>query len=278
MKAPPHIPKHAAQGWPGIGPSGITGALLIFLACLGAPLGAEPESLFQRGNEAYSIEDYPGAIDLYEQCLESAASPAVHFNLANAYYKAGDIGRAVLHFEKSLTLDPGNPEANANLAYVRKESDLAAPQYGPATRLGLRATFNFWCWTAAVGFWLGLAMVALPPLFGGGNLATRLVAILSLSAGLAAGIALYGYHVKSAEAVILNHDAALRVAPSEQSNEYGTLPAGELVRVAKTHQDYVFLNTTSDKSGWVRTGDLERVWAWEFRVNNYRSPDSREGQ
>jgi len=264
MNAPPPLPAHTAQGWSGFGPSGITGALWIFLACLATPLCAEPESLFQRGNEAYSIEDFPGAIDLYEQCLEAAASPAVHFNLANAYYKASDIGRAVLHFEKALTLDPGNQEAKANLAYVRKESDLTAPQYGPATRLGLRANFNFWCWNAVGGFWLGLAMVALPPLFGGGNLATRLVAILSLGAVLAAGIALYGYHIKSAEAVILDQDTALRVAPSEQSNEYGTLPAGELVRVAKTHQDYVFLNTASEKSGWVRIANLRRIWAWEI--------------
>jgi tetratricopeptide (TPR) repeat protein len=247
-------------------PIGTKCALFIALACFNAPLPlqADSEALFRRGNEAYSLEDFSGAIQLYEQCLEEATSSALHFNLANAFYKTGDIGRAVLHFEKSLAFDPANQEAKANLAYIRREADLDAPENGPATRLGLRATVGFWSWTASAGFWIALGVLVLPRLFRGGNLATRLVGILAAGAFAASCIALYGYHIKAAEAVVLESDTALRVAPSEQSNEYGYLPAGEVARIAKQHQDYVFVNTGNGKSGWVRADHVDRVRAWTF--------------
>jgi len=234
----------------------------ILLSIVPYPLCADPETLFQKGNEVYALEEYGKAIDLYEQCLQQAATSALHFNLGNAYYNTGDIGRAVLNYERSLALSPGNQEAKANLAFLRRELELAEREYGPATRVGLKAPINFWCWTATAGFWLAIFMFTLPPLYGVSNLATRVVTILSVTAVLASGIALYGYHTKGAEAIILEPDAAIRVAPSEQSNEYGYLRAGETVSVAKIHQNYVFLETAGGKSGWVLTTNLSRIWTW----------------
>lgn len=219
-----------------------------------------PEILFSQGNEAYSREDYAQAIEFYQRAANLGESSALHYNLGNAYFRVDDVGRAVLHYEKALALDPANPDAIRNLAFIRESAELSEPEYGILTKFGEKLPLNIWCWMAAVTFWGVAALTLLPRLYGGGTLATRLLLSVCLLTLLTALVALSGYHVKSKEAVILQADTPLRVAPSPQSNEYGFLQAGEIATVEKTHQNYFFLHTTSGKTGWVLVEEIGKVW------------------
>jgi hypothetical protein len=78
--------------------------------------------LFSRGNQAYLDGDYSTAVSEYRKVLEAGIdNPDLDFNLANAYYRSGNKGLAVLFYEKVLQMNPGDSAAASNLAMVRKE-------------------------------------------------------------------------------------------------------------------------------------------------------------
>jgi tetratricopeptide (TPR) repeat protein len=56
------------------------------------------------------------AISLYEQILaDGEESAKLYFNLGNAYYKAGDINKAILNYEKAKVLAPHDGDIDFNL-------------------------------------------------------------------------------------------------------------------------------------------------------------------
>ena len=122
---------------------------------------AEIDSLFNQGNEHYSLGEYEMAINNYENCLQLSQSTALHFNIGNAWYQIDEVGKAILHFEKALALNPGYPEAQANLKFVRENSDLALPEYSWVSRLAQTLSLSTWCWIGAVSFWAVIALITL---------------------------------------------------------------------------------------------------------------------
>jgi tetratricopeptide (TPR) repeat protein len=76
--------------------------------------------LFVRGNQLYEAGDFEEAAAVYEETVaRGAVSPELYYNLGNAYYKSGNLGRAVLNYERALQLAPRDEDARANLGLVR---------------------------------------------------------------------------------------------------------------------------------------------------------------
>jgi len=219
-----------------------------------------PEALFRQANEAYSQEEYTDAIDLYRQCLAEAQSEALHYNLGNAYYQTGEIGPAVLHYEKALALRPNNPDARANLHFIRETAQLPEPETGLVHRWNQALPLNIWCWLAAAGFWGSAALMLLPRMFETVNAFTRLLLFFSLLLMLSGAAALYGYKDKSNQGVVLQSDTPLRVAPAKESPPTAYIQAGELAVIVKERKDFFFVNTQTGKSGWVLHVEIGKIW------------------
>ena len=49
-------------------------------------------------------------------------SADVYYNLGNSYYKAGEIAKAVLNYERALLMKPGNSDIRANLEVARAKT------------------------------------------------------------------------------------------------------------------------------------------------------------
>jgi len=88
-------------------------------AVTNAPEGLE--AIFTGANQAYLEGRYDRAAAGYRKLIEAGlVNPDVYYNMANACFRAGRVGLAVLFYEKALALDPSDPAAS-NLAIVRKE-------------------------------------------------------------------------------------------------------------------------------------------------------------
>ncbi len=89
-------------------------------AVTNAPEGLE--AIFAGANQAYLDGQYDRAAAGYRKLIEAGlVHPDVFYNTANACFRAGRVGLAVLFYEKALALDPSDPAAASNLAIVRKE-------------------------------------------------------------------------------------------------------------------------------------------------------------
>ena len=76
----------------------------------------EPSELWEKANAFYATEEYDKAISAYEQILhEEQVSAKLYFNLGNAYYKAGDINKAILNYERAKLLAPQDEDIQFNL-------------------------------------------------------------------------------------------------------------------------------------------------------------------
>lgn len=90
--------------------------------------GASTEELFSHSNLAYMDGRYEEAIKGYTKMINKGLiNPDVYYNLANAYVKTGKGGYALLYYEKSLELVPGNEDVKYNLSLVKEELSLSEP-------------------------------------------------------------------------------------------------------------------------------------------------------
>jgi Flp pilus assembly protein TadD len=69
---------------------------------------------------ALRAEQIREAAAAYEQILTNGAvSPALYFNLGNAHFKAGQLGRAIAAYRQAERLTPRDPDVRANLQFAR---------------------------------------------------------------------------------------------------------------------------------------------------------------
>lgn len=66
--------------------------------------------------------DYASAIQIYEALLKDGEAAEVYYNLGNSYYKAGDVAKAILNYERALLIQPGNADIRANLEIARAKT------------------------------------------------------------------------------------------------------------------------------------------------------------
>src|SRR5262245_41058576 len=102
---------------------------MLRLLCLMIPL-AFRESLvaestpasFEAANRLYFEGKYSEAAATYAMLETSGqSSAALYFNLGNALFKSGQIGRAIFAYRRAQALAPHDPDVRANLQFARNQ-------------------------------------------------------------------------------------------------------------------------------------------------------------
>ena len=110
-----------------------TGTVLFFLVLL-LPVwlqAGELQTRFDAGNAAYSRGEYDKAIEIYKNIIvEEGSGAGLLYNLANSYAQKGQVGLAILNYERALKLRPADADILGNLAKVRKDSGLFTEEPG----------------------------------------------------------------------------------------------------------------------------------------------------
>lgn len=77
------------------------------------------------GNYYYDAQQYPTAINYYQQALKvQPANTAVRTDLGTAYWYAGDADNAIAEFKKSLSYEPNKPNTLFNLGIVEWQNKM----------------------------------------------------------------------------------------------------------------------------------------------------------
>jgi cytochrome c-type biogenesis protein CcmH/NrfG len=80
---------------------------------------ANPDLLASVGNVYYDTQQYPTAINYYQQVLKAQPSnTGVRTDMATAYWYTGDADTAIAELKKSLTYDPNKANTLFNLGIV----------------------------------------------------------------------------------------------------------------------------------------------------------------
>ena len=79
------------------------------------------DELWNVANQAYTEGDFEKAIADYEQILsQNLHSAALYYNLANAYFKQGKLGEALLNYNRASRIAPSDEDIRHNQAYAEK--------------------------------------------------------------------------------------------------------------------------------------------------------------
>ena len=101
-------------------------ALVSFTSILWAQETEAPKSqaaIWKSAEEAYSVGDFDGAIREYQSLEKAGAvSSSLFYNLGNAFYRKGSVGKAILYYERALKLDPADKDIRNNLDMARLQT------------------------------------------------------------------------------------------------------------------------------------------------------------
>jgi hypothetical protein len=216
---------------------------------------------FEAANRAYDEGKFGEAKAGYEKVVEAGEwSANLFYNLGNADYRLGAVGRAILDYERALALDPSHPEAQANLALLRKQTGahLRAPMW--QDKLFPARSLDVWTLVVAAGGWLTLAGLIFiftsrrsdKGLLWGGTLASALLC------AYAAGV-LWWRTPDQTMAVVVGGKTEARLAPADSAGLAEALPVGSRVRVLSERGEWVYCALPGSGRGWIPRPALERV-------------------
>ncbi len=246
--------------------------ICLLVAALPAPAQpAEMERLLEEANEAFRKRQYAEAIEGYEALLgEGYYSEALHYNLGNSYYRHGQLGKAILHYERARLLAPGDSDIRHNLAVARAAlQDELAPlpefflyRWWDALRQllspagwSLIGLLLLWAGAAGLGLWrLGRLRRHRKWGFVAG-LSLLLLSVLPFALASSRQNQL----LDSGLAVILSEETTLRSAPDALSQDMLPLHEGTTVELLDRIGDWYKVRLPNGEEGWLPMTDVEEV-------------------
>jgi len=216
---------------------------------------------FDAANRLYEQSKFAEAAAAYENLLKpGAAATAVYFNLGNAYFKSGQVGRAISAYRQAELLTPRDPDVRANLQFARNQ--VQGPTLAPGRRqswLG-RLSLNEWTLLATAAVWLWFALLilrlwrpGLKPALGSYLALTGSAAVM-----LGIGCAVVYYDSRLTRiAIVVSSEAVVRQGPLEESTPAFTAHDGAELRVLDRKDDWLQVSPDPGHSGWVRRNQLQ---------------------
>jgi tetratricopeptide (TPR) repeat protein len=247
--------------------------LLLLVLVPGAGLAAAadgPQSLFDRAAGDYRDGHYDEASKGYAAILaQGIEDPRVHYNLANAYFKLGRLGPAILQYERALRLDPTDGEARDNLVLARGllRDKMTEPEMQYPVRVlketletvppGAIAAAFLVFWIAAwglAGFVPVTASWVRRRLLGYGALALGLVAVTF-------GVALL-YQMRQEGAgigIVMADRVDVLSGPGDGNTVLFTVHEGTRMELRHTLEAWTQVSLPNGLSGWVPKSAVEKV-------------------
>ncbi len=229
------------------------------------------QALFAKGNAYYAKAQYKEALNTYQQILDDGyQSGAIYFNMGNASYKTDDITSALLYYEKSHKLAPGDEDINFNIRFANlKTTDKIdeAPEFFLA---------NWW-----KAFILSFSVSTLSTLsillvlFGSGVLivyfftnsvsikkssfyASMLLFFLGVLAIFIAGMQI-SYFDGHRQAIIFSSSVVVKSGPVEKSGGVFVLHDGTKVNILDNSNGWLKIRLGNGNEGWIKATDVKEI-------------------
>lgn len=231
---------------------------------------------FDEAVSASAARDAPRAAQLYREsvagfeALRAAGvrNAALEFNLGNAYFRLGDLGRAIVHLRRAAELAPRDARIAANLSYARER---VTPRLsaGPQARLLERVTFWRSWLNPTQQMFAGIGLGAIGWGLLGGWLWRRRPVLFALGvASACAGAALSGTllwrlydDARSPAGVIVGGEQTLRLGRGEGSGAAldRALGPGVELRIVAERAGWFEVHLPDGHDGWLPVAAVERI-------------------
>lgn len=236
--------------------------LALFLPLWAAAQNAASlDAQFDAANQLYAQNKFTDAAAAYEQIITNGTvSAALYFNLGNAHFKAGQLGRAIAAYRRAEELSPRDPDVRANVQFARNR--VAGPRLGLSMWRQKLGTLSAHEWirlsTAAVWLTFGLliARVIKPSL----RMPLRWWTVASITGTL---LIIPGAKLAISQsdsprtAIVITADATVRNSPFDESPSAFTAHDGAELRVLDRKNDWLQVTDGGRNLGWIKRAAVE---------------------
>lgn len=223
------------------------------------------------GDSAYMRNDYASAIQIYESLLQQGEAAEVYYNLGNSYYKAGEIAKAILNYERALLLQPGSADIRANLEIARSKTvDKVTPIPEIFFVSWIKSLINCLgvdAWAkVGIGFFL-LLLVSLYLFFFSKQVVGKKIGFIAGVVSLLLVILCntFASQQKStlearSKAIVLSPSVTVRSTPSESGTSLFILHEGHKVEIKDgTMNEWKEIRLEDGKVGWLPSSSIELI-------------------
>jgi len=232
-----------------------------FAMLLSSAVRAQTEE-FTAANKFYEEKDYPSAIRLYLGVLNRhGESAALYLNLGNAYFKAGDLGHAVLYYTRAKRLAPTDEDIAHNLEFARQFSRvrMEGVQLNPINAF-LRSIVDPYqldsmAWLTGALFIVFMLFLTIRFGLGVVSPVARIGATVALVfLFVLGGLTSFKYRTDflTRWAVIIADECPVRTGASEQSDMELQGAPGLIVEIMSETSDYYNVLFENKRRGWVK--------------------------
>ena len=211
-------------------------------------------SEFDSANQLYEQGKFSDAVSAYEKMIQSGpVSPALYFNLGNAFFKSSRIGRAIAAYRQAEQLAPRDPDVRANLQFARNQIQGPTQRPNRWQRWLGQLTVNEWTVLAAIALWLCLLSQMVIQIRPALKSSLRSFAIGSGLATVALGacLAMVWFAGSREIAIVTAHEAAVHSGPLDESPSAFSTHDGAELAVLDAKDDWLQVNA-GQRSGWLK--------------------------
>lgn len=225
--------------------------------------------MFYKANELFREEKYKQALAQYEQILAlGIESGNLYYNIGNAYFKAGRLGKALSSYEKAKGLIPNDSDLKANntfLESLRENPVLANPPvwiismlkifggYFSIDRLSVILACIYW-----LLFLISISAVLMPRYRA--RLKKYIISgsMILLLISCIWAVKFYDIHSNS-YAFVIETVTDVKFAPSAEATTYFKVYEGTRVTVIREEGKWMRIKTPDGKIGWALRFALDKV-------------------
>lgn len=242
--------------------------LLLLLPCAAFASGQAKST----GDSLYIAGDYAAAIEVYEGIgAGGTESHALYYNLGNAYYKSGNIAKAIINYERALLLSPGDEDTRFNLSLAKSKTvDKVQEPYTLFITEWVDALVNAfslsgWAVTAIAAF-IVLLLALIVYLFGKCVRVRKLAFFVAIMSLLVTVVANYAAAQQSER--LTNRTAAIIIAPSitakstpdNSGTDLFVIHEGRKVQISDdTMNSWKEIKLEDGTVGWIPANALEKI-------------------
>lgn len=248
--------------------SKILSFIAVFLFFVSNTRAIDTDYLLKQGNADYQNKRFEQAISHYEEIIKSGYEGlSVYYNLGNSYYRTGNLGMAILNYERALRLEPNDEDVLHNLAVANAA---ITDRIEPLPKLFLFEwfdsvinLFSFSTWTFISYFLYLLTIFSIALYFFSGRLSLQRIsfftAIGSFLFLLVFASILFikaGKEINESYAVIISPAVTVKTSPDSQSSDAFIIHEGLKIKLEDEIDGWCKIKLSDGKLGWMSKSSL----------------------
>lgn len=220
---------------------------------------------------AYTAGEYDAALKIYNSALDMGyESSDLYYNVANCYFRKGELAASILNYERALKLDPSNEDAQHNLEFAQSRTVDKIDSLGTVF---LVQWWNGFVNITSANVWAVVSIILFIAVLVGLSLyifvrkmwvrklgfSVSIIALFFTIISILSAYTRYNVETSKAEAIVFAQTVTIKSSPDSSGNDLFILHEGTKVKIKSTLGDWAEISTSDGNSGWMPLSSIEVI-------------------